>query len=100
MGKKLHTEILIRPIVTEKSIKLVEEQNQYCFEVAKGVSKKDVKQAIEKKFKVKVEKVRILNLIGRRTVWGRKRITGRRVDMKKAIVTLKSSDSIDLFKVK
>lgn len=100
MRKKFKSEILIRPIVTERSLKLVEELNQYTFQVSKEATKKVVKKSIEEKFKVTVEKVRVINLAGKSVLWGRRRIKGRKRDKKKAIVTLKSSDSIDLFKVK
>lgn len=100
MSKKARFEILIKPIVTEKSLKLVDEQNQYTFEVDKRATKPGIRKVIEKKFKVTVEKVRIVNLTGKKVIFGKKRISGRRKDRKKAIVSLKSSDSIDLFKVK
>ncbi len=100
MKKRVKSEILIKPVVTEKSLKAVDEMNQYTFEVSRNTNKIEVKKAVEDKFKVTVLKVRIVNLIGKKVVWGRKRIEGRRKDKKKAIVTLKSSDTIDLFKVK
>jgi len=81
-------------------LKLVDEKNQYSFEVARKAGKKDVKRVVESRFKVTIEKVRVVNVRGKVVMWGRKRIRGRRKDWKKAIVTLKSSDSIDLFKVK
>ncbi|MBN2016134.1 50S ribosomal protein L23 [Candidatus Dojkabacteria bacterium] len=93
-------DILIRPVITEKSLKLVDEKNQYTFVVSSFSNKTDVKKAIEKKFKVNVLKVRIVSVEGGRVLWGKRRISGRKKDYKKAIVTLKSSDSIDLFKVK
>jgi len=91
---------LIRPIITEKSIKLVDEQNQYTFLVEGNAAKEEIKKDIEKKFKVDVLKIRIINITGKKVSWGRRRISGRRSDRKKAVVTLKKSDSIDLFKVK
>jgi large subunit ribosomal protein L23 len=100
MSKNKVNEILIKPIITEKSLRLVDEQNQYTFEVAQGAGKSVIKEEIEKKFGVKVMKIRILSSHGKRVTWGRLRIKGRRKDVKKAIATLKSSDKIDLFKVK
>jgi large subunit ribosomal protein L23 len=91
---------LIRPIITEKSLKLVDEQNQYCFWVAGNTDKNVIKDAVESQFKVTVTKVRIVNIPGKRVFWGAKKIEGRKKAEKKAIVTLKSKDSIDLFKVK
>lgn len=100
MSKKLNYEILIKPVITEKSLKLVDEENQYTFEVDYRASKIAIKQEVEKRFKVNVLKVRIVSKRGKRVSWGRKRIPGSKSDTKKAILTLKSSDSIDLFKVK
>lgn len=100
MSKKARFQILIKPVVTEKTLKLVDEKNQYTFEVDKRAAKPGIRKTIERKFKVTVEKVRIINITGKKVVFGKKRIRGRRKDRKKAIVNLKSSDSIDLFKVK
>ncbi|MBU0976426.1 MAG: 50S ribosomal protein L23 [Patescibacteria group bacterium] len=99
MAKNLKYEILIRPVLTEKSLKLIEEKNQYVFEVDLRAGKAQVKKAVEEKFKVKVQKIRIVRIIGKSVTWGRKRLSGRRKDVKKAIVTLASSDSIADFKV-
>ena len=95
----MNFDIVIRPIVTEKSLKLVEERNQYTFEVDKRATKNNVSETISDKFKVTVEKVRIVRIPPKRITWGKKRIQGRKKAIKKAIVTLKNSDSIDLFKV-
>ena len=54
-------DIIIRPIVTEKTMLLQEQDNKVTFEVAKGVNKTAVKQAVEEIFNVKVEKVNISN---------------------------------------
>lgn len=97
---KLHKETIITPIITEKSIRLVDELNQYMFIVAPTATKTSVKTAVEEQFKVTVEKVRMVNRPGKRVAWGAKRISGKKKDTKRAIVTLKSGDSIDLFKVK
>ncbi|MDD3648149.1 MAG: 50S ribosomal protein L23 [Candidatus Dojkabacteria bacterium] len=99
MAKKLKYEILIKPLLTEKSLKLVEERNQYVFDVDLRAGKLEIKKAVEEKFKVKVEKVRIVRKTGKTVTWGRNRLSGRRKDVKKAIVTLASSDNIADFKV-
>ena len=98
--KKNRFDIIIKPIVTEKSLKNVDELNQYTFDVDKRATKNEIKKVVEEKFKVTVEKVRIIPIRGKRVVFGKKRIRGRRKDKKKAVVSLKSSDTIDLFKVK
>lgn len=100
MGKKLKYQTIIKPIITEKTLKLVDELNKYTFQVDKRANKESIKKAVEEMFKVTAVKVSVQNVSGKSVSWGRKRISGRRGDWKKAVVTLKSSDSIDLFKVK
>ena len=88
-------QIVKRPLLTEKSDRLRETDNQYCFEVAVGANKLEVKAAIELLFEVKVSSVRIQNRIGKAKRMGR--FTGKRADWKKAIVTLKEGEVIELF---
>lgn len=88
-------QIVKRPLLTEKSDRLRETDNQYCFEVAVGANKLEVKAAIESLFEVKVSSVRIQNRIGKAKRMGR--FTGKRADWKKAIVTLKEDEVIELF---
>lgn len=78
------TEIL--PLITEKAQRL-KEKNQYFFRVPKSANKTEVKKAIEKRFKVKIKSIRILNVKGKPKRWGR--IPGKTKSYKKAIVTLK-----------
>lgn len=99
MSKKTNYDTIIRPVITEKTLKLIDELNQYVFEVDKRSDKKEVKSSVEEKYKVKVEKVRIVNIRGKRVTWGNKRIPGSKKDLKKAVVTLSSKDKIDEFKV-
>ena len=92
--KKIHLyDTIISPIVTEKSTNL-SEQNKIVFEVSKKLNKIIIKKNIEKIFKVNVVKVNIINK------QSRKKITrGKKVKIqgyKKAIVTLKKGQSIDL----
>ena len=86
-------DIIIRPIVSEKSYALID-MGSYTFEVDTRATKTEIKLAIEKIFGVKVERVNTLNRVGktRRTRFG----TGKRKDVKRAIVKLKSG-SIDIF---
>jgi len=100
MKNKRKIRVLLRPLITEKSLKLVEEQNQYTFLISDGATKEDVEKEVEKKFDVEVLKVRVINIKGKRISWGRKRLSGRKANKRKAIVTLDKSDTIDLFKVK
>ncbi len=97
MNKK---DVIKKPIITEKTLKLAEEENQYTFEVEKDVNKIDVKKAIADKFGVTVLKVRIINNLGKTLYFGRKRIPGKQSDVKKAVVTLKTGDKIGLFNLK
>lgn len=88
-------QIVKRPLLTEKSDRLRETNNQYCFEVDVRANKLEVKAAIESLFEVKVSSVRIQNRIGKAKRMGR--FTGKRADWKKAFVTLKEGEVIELF---
>jgi large subunit ribosomal protein L23 len=92
--------VIIKPIITEKTVTHAEGMNQYTFEVNRDVNKIEVKTAIEKKYSVKVDKVRIINNLGKSVFFGRKRIKGKKSDKKKAIVTLKKGDKISAFNIK
>lgn len=90
-------EIIRRPITTEKSYYTASELDQYAFVVDSRANKIQIKQAIERAFDVKVEKVRVANMpakLGRSYRTRRMRI--RKPAYKKAIVTLEEG-SIDLF---
>ena len=87
-------EILRRPLITEKNTDL-QAQNKYAFEVARRASKTQVKQAVEKAFKVKVNAVNVVTMPSKMKRVGR-RIT-QTSPWKKAIVTLKSGDKIEFF---
>lgn len=87
------TQIIIRPIVTEKSEQLKTNNNQYSFEVAKDVNKIQIKKAIEQLFHTKVEKVRVMNFAGKPKRMGA--FAGKRAAWKKAIVTLKQGEKIE-----
>jgi large subunit ribosomal protein L23 len=88
-------DILLRPVVSEKSYGLLEER-QYTFEVRPGANKTEIKIAVEKVFDVKVLSVNTLNRPGKRK---RSRTGyGKRKDVKRAIVTLSAeSRTIDVF---
>ena len=87
-------DILLRPVVSEKSYGLLDE-GKYTFVVAPEANKTQIKQAVEEVFRVKVTTVNTLNRQGkrRRTRFG----WGKRVDTKRAIVTLAEGDRIDIF---
>lgn len=88
-------DIIIRPLVTEKSMMDMEE-NKYTFEVAKKSNKSEIKKAIESIFSVKVEKVHTMNMTGKVKRQGMN--SGKRPDWKKAIVKLTAdSKPIEFF---
>ena len=96
-----YNKILIRPIFTEKMSRL-EEESKYSFQVMLGSNKLEIKKAVETMFNVSVKKVSTSNRSGKKknmTVksGGRTiRTNGKRSNWKKAIVTLKEGDVIDL----
>lgn len=87
-------DILIRPIVTEKSTALME-QGEYTFRVPLAATKIQIRQAVEQIFKVKVQAVNTMRYEGKLKRMGRTQ--GRRSDWKKAVVTLKPGEAIELF---
>jgi len=87
--------IVRRALITEKGTVLRETRNQYHFEVARDANKIEIKKAIEAIFTVKVDSVRTLQVRGKVKRQGR--YQGRRSDWKKAIVTLKPDQKIELF---
>lgn len=90
-------DIIRRPVVTEKSSFQADYLNQYTFVVNPQANKLQVKQAVELAWpEVTVEKVRIANMPAKRARRFR-RVAVRKAGWKKAIVTLTSGDSIDLF---
>jgi large subunit ribosomal protein L23 len=88
--------VLIRPVVSEKSYSLMDE-NVYVFVVDPSATKVDVRHAVEQAFGVKVQKVNTLNRKGKVKRNRRTNTVGHKADTKRAIVTLREGDSIDLF---
>ena len=87
-------EVLRRPVITEKNT-MLQAQGKYAFEVAKEANKPQIKQAVEKAFKVKVTAVNVMTVPGKTRRVGRRQVLTR--SWKKAIVTLKPGDKIGLF---
>jgi large subunit ribosomal protein L23 len=87
-------DILKKPLITEKSTSLLQD-NKYTFQVDPKANKTEIKQAVESIFKVKVEKVNTMNVKGR--IKRVRNIPGRTSATKKAIVTLKKGDKIEIF---
>jgi len=88
-------QVIIKPLVTEKSNIQKEVGNQIAFVVDKRANKIEIGHAVEQAFKVKVLKVRTANMSGKFKRLGR--TFGKRADWKKAIVTLAPGDRIDFF---
>ena len=87
--------IVRKALITEKGTVLREERNQYHFEVARDANKIEIKRAVESVFHVKVDSVQTMQMRGKVKRQGR--WAGRRNDWKKAIVTLKPDQKIELF---
>lgn len=87
-------EVLRRPLVTEKNAAL-QMEGKYAFEVANGSTKPQIKQAVEKAFKVKVTGVNVMTVPGKERRIGRRHV--RTSPWKKAIITLQPGDRIELF---
>lgn len=88
-------EVIKRPVNTEKSNIIKEDQNQVTFEVAKGANRVEIKKSVEAIFKVKVDGVNTIQVKGKRKQRGR--IMGKRRDWKKAVVRLMPGERIDFF---
>ena len=85
--------ILISPIVSEKAA-VKEQEGKYTFEVNPKANKIEIKRAVKEAFGVKPEKVRTMNMKGKRKRFGLQQ--GKRKDWKKAIVTLPEGESINV----
>ena len=90
-------DIILSPVVSEKSYDLIEDSNTYTFEIDPRANKTQVRQAIESIFDVKVVRVNTQNRKGKRKRTGY--TIGKRADRKRALVTLAAGDEIDIFGV-
>ncbi len=87
-------EVLRRPLITEKNA-MLQAQGKYAFEIAREANKQQIKQAVEKAFKVEVLAVNVMTVPGKTRRVGRQQVLTQ--SWKKAIVTLKPGDKIELF---
>jgi large subunit ribosomal protein L23 len=87
------TRVILSLVVTEKAERLKAEQSRYTFKVAPTANKIEVRDAVERLFKVHVRDVRVMNYLGKMRRMGR--FEGRRPDWKKAVVTLKRGERIE-----
>lgn len=88
-------EIIVRPLLTEKSTEQLDRHNAYTFVVSKDANKIEIAQAVEKQFGVKVKSVRTMQYAGKERRVGK--FVGRRASWKKAVVTLNEGDTIEIF---
>ncbi|HML01631.1 MAG TPA: 50S ribosomal protein L23 [Acidimicrobiales bacterium] len=89
-------EVLLHPVVSEKSYALME-NGTYVFVVSSDANRAEIRRAVEDVFGVKVVKVNTLNRKGKRRRNRRSNTFGSRADNKRAMVTLHAGDRIDLF---
>ena len=88
-------DVIVRPIITEKSTDQLDRHRKYSFVVARDANKVEIAHAVEKLFTVKVEGVRTMQYRGKERRVGR--VLGRRAAWKKAVVTLREGDTIEIF---
>ena len=87
-----HFNILVRPVITEKGLTLKEDDRTLCFEVTESANKRQIQEAVERIFKVKVQHVRTMTVPGKMRRRGR--YVGYRPDWKKAYVTLREGEKM------
>ena len=91
-------DVIVPPIVSEKSYDLIEQRGTYTFQVDPRSNKSEIRNAVEVIFGVKVSRVNIINRKGKRKRTGF--VIGKRNDTKRALVTLAQGNEIDIFGVK
>jgi large subunit ribosomal protein L23 len=91
-------QVLLAPIVSEKSTMLADKSNQIAFRVMQDATKPEIKAAVELMFKVEVESVQVLNHKGKAKRFGR--FNGRRRNVRKAYVSLKAGQEINFAETK
>ena len=85
-------DIIKFPVVTEKSTK-ISQNNQFVFKVGINSSKEEIKKAVEKLFKVKIKAVNTIKVKGKKKIF--KGTKGKRIDYKKAVITLLKGETLD-----
>jgi len=86
--------VIRKPMLTEKCHDMKEKHNQVAFQIDRRANKVQVKEAVEKIFKVKVKRVNVMNVAGKKKRLGRN--VGKRSDWKKAVVTLMPGETIEI----
>ena len=87
-------QVLVAPIVSEKATAVAEKHNQVLFKVLRNATKPEIKAAVELMFKVEVDSVQTVNVKGKTKRFGRS--VGRRDHVKKAYVSLKAGQELNL----
>ncbi len=87
--------VIVKPIVTEKTSLLKDDKNQYVFEVERTANKIEIARAVEQLFKVKVMSVHVMNMEGKKRRLGKSH--GKRPDWRKAIVKVDPKNKISFF---
>jgi len=90
-------QIIKKPIITERSVALAKSDNTYTFLVTKTAKKNQIAQAVAKLFKVEVQKVRTVTVPFKIKKSGKKRLLTTKAAGKKAMVSVKAGQTIDLF---
>ena len=90
-------DVVLKPVVSEKSYDLIQDHNTYTFIVHPTANKTEIKQSVAKIFDVKVVSVNTINRKGKRKRTGY--VVGRRSGSRRALVTLAAGESIDIFEV-
>jgi large subunit ribosomal protein L23 len=88
-------QVIVRPVISEKSYNLIETEGQYTFQVDRRANKNQIKRAIESAFDVRVDKVNTVNVKSKPKRQGLTR--GRTATWKKAVVKLAEGERIELF---
>ena len=88
-------DVLIKPLLTEKITGLQDQANRVAFVVRKSATRVEIRFAVESALKVKVKSVNVMNVMGKTKRQGR--FVGKRADWKKAIVTLREGEKLELY---
>jgi large subunit ribosomal protein L23 len=93
MNNERLMQVLVSPVISEKSAMLADASNQFCFKVIPDATKPEIKRAVEMLFDVNVEDVRVVNIAGKKKRFGQ--LMGKRNDTRKAYVRLQAGQDID-----
>ncbi len=88
-------DVLVKPLLTEKITGLQDQANRVAFVVRRNATRVDIRHAVEAALKVKVKTVNVMNVMGKTKRQGR--FVGKRADWKKAIITLREGEKLELY---